>query len=79
MTVVGDEHTRESLARLEGKMDGLATQLVVLQVAVATDRASLAVRIATLEKAGDRRWSLLPTWVTSGVALAVAVAPYVVR
>jgi type VI protein secretion system component VasF len=78
---------RETLARIEGKVDALGQQLA----AVVTDHATLATRVAglekssdttlatrvlALEKAGDRRWALVPTWVASAVAIVLAAYPY---
>lgn len=68
-----------TLGRLEVKLDGVSSQVTLLQVATATDRAVLTARVDALEKAADKRWSLVPTWVASAVALALAAVPYLVR
>lgn len=68
-----------TLSRLEVKIDGVSSQVSLLQVAAATDRAHLTTRVDALEKAGDRRWALLPTWIASALALLLAALPYVVR
>lgn len=63
---------RETLARIEGKVDALGQQLAGLS----TDHATLRTRVEALEKTADRRWQLVPTWIATGVALALAAAPY---
>jgi hypothetical protein len=68
-----------TLGRLEVKLDGVSSQVGLLQVSAATDRATLTARVDALEKAADKKWQLVPTWIASIVALALAAAPYVIR
>jgi hypothetical protein len=67
---------KETLARLEGKVDGLAASMAAIQVNKATEHAELFARLNSLEKIADRRWSLIPTWVASGLAVILALVPY---
>jgi len=64
---------KEALVRLEAKVDALAAQVGGAQLA----HASLEPRVEQLEKAGDRRWMLVPTWIGTGAALVLALVSYV--
>ncbi len=66
---------KEALSRVESKLDALAVVVAAGQIAHAT----LEPRVIALEKNADRRWSLVPTWIASGLALVLAVAPLIVR
>lgn len=63
---------RETLGRIESKVDALGTQLATLDIGHAT----LATRVTQLEKASDHRWGLVSTWIASGLAIALSLLPY---
>jgi hypothetical protein len=57
------------------------TKLDDHRVSVGAALTDLTGRVTALEKAsdkaGERRWSLVPTWIATAVALALALLPYI--
>jgi hypothetical protein len=70
---------KEVLSKLDGKLDGLSAQVSALGQSTAVTIAELSVRVLTLEKSADRKWSLIGTWIGCAVSVGIGLAGIFMR